>query len=311
MCSLESSASLAQRSGVQIAKQISTSGRKAVSDANKRKGTRFVISPTFPLKAALALIDKSGRAGVKLGTGTRPSIGVNGKVSTKTNSIAWKEWPGTLIDLSSTGANVHLSLAAVAFPDDACRLKLSLGSYQLELPCTVAHFRCYSLHAVCGLLFNFPDPDTEKAYYQLLEPIMIGTSLVPVEAAPDRSGHHKEQYGGKNSALLTVWRQSAGAEVISFDFRMNDYGVRWRAGLTELSTYGVEKPGSNDHKDGARPVLKLKLKTLEKTTDGTQTHPLNEAQDEEVRWLFCLAVSNLSAAVAADVRKFLLSLVVA
>lgn len=303
MCSLESPAFLEQGSSVLNDKQISTTGQKAVAAANKRRGSRFVISPTFPLKAVLALIDKSGRVS--------SSIGSSGKVSLKAGGTAWKDWPGTLVDLSSTGANIHLNLAAVAFSDDPCRLKLSLGSYLLEIPCTVAHFRCYSQHATCGLLFDFPDAETEKAYSQLLEPVMIGTSLVPVEARRDASGRHKEQYSGKNSSLLTVWRQSPGGEVTSFDFRMNRYGVRWSTGLSELSTYGVDKEESDDSKASARPALKLKLKSAEKKEDGTPIHPLNETQDEEVRWLFCLAVSNLSQAVAADARKFLLSLVVA
>ncbi len=292
-------------------KQNTNLGNKIVLEANKRRGSRFVISPTFPLRAILSLVDRSGRANTRPSTGTRPSISAIGKVNTRARSTAWKDWTATLVDLSATGANIHLNLAAVAFADDPCRIKLSLGTYQLELPCTVAHFRSYSQHATCGLVFNFPDAETEKAYFQLLEPVMIGTSLVPVEAKPDRSGRHKEQYRGKNSSLLTVWRLVPGGDVASFDFRMNDYGVRWSTGLTELSTYGIEKDAPTDAKAGARPVLKLKLKSSEKMEDGTQTHPLNEAQDEEVRWLFCLAVSNLSTAVTADVRKFLLSLVVA
>lgn len=284
-------------------KQNSNLGKKIVLEANKRRGSRFVISPTFPLKAVLSLIDKTGRGS--------PITSASGTENPKASGIAWKDWTATLVDLSTTGANVHLNLAAVAFSDDPCLIKLSLGGYQLELPSTVAHFRCYSQHAVCGLLFNFPDADTEKAYIQLVEPVMIGTSLVPVEAKPDRSGCHMEQYRGKNSSLLTVWRPAPGGDVTKFDFRMNDYGVHWSTGLTELSTYGVEKDAANDNKAGARPALKLRLKSSEKLEDGTPTLPLNEAQDEEVRWLFCLAVSNLSTAVAADVRKFLLSLVVA
>ncbi len=262
-----------------------------------------MVSTTFPLKTTLALIDKSGRVG------TRPSI--SGKAGTTAKNTAWKNWPATLANLSAKGARIHLNLAAVAFPDDPCRVKLSLGSYQLEISGTVAHFRCYSQYAMCGVLFDFPDVDTEKAYLQMFEPVVIGTSLAPIETRPDTSGRHKEQYAGKNSALLTIWRQTPGGDVTSFDFRMSRYGVRWGTGSTELSTYGVEGEKAKGSKASFRPALKLKLKSAEKHEDSVPTIPLNEAQDEEVRWLFCLAVSNLSMSVADDVRRFLQSLVVA
>jgi hypothetical protein len=53
---------------------------------------------------------------------------------------------------------------------------------------------------------------------------------------------------------------------------MNRSGVRWRAGSMELSTYGVEERPA-----GARPVLKLKLKTPEAKADTTSTVPPGEA----------------------------------
>ncbi len=280
---------------------MSNSGKDAAPVTNKRKAPRYAISPTFPIKTVLSLADQNRNA----------STGRGGRVNTRANFTGGKDWPGTLIDLSATGANIHLSLAAVAFPDDFCRVKFRLGSYQLEIPCTVAHFRSYSQYAMCGLLFSFPDPETEKAYFQLLEPVIIGTSFVPVECSPDRFGRHKEQYGGKSSGLLTVWRQAPGGELTSFDFRMTRYGVRWSAGLTELVTYGVAVDGPDGGKESARPVLKLKMKGPEKKEDATSTTTLSEAQNEEVHWLFCLAVSNLSSSVAGDVRKFLQSLVVA
>lgn len=278
-------------------KEISLTGKNLIAEANKRKGSRFVINPTFPIRAKLSLVDKSGRAG------TRPGF------SPKARGIVYRDWTATLIDLSTSGANIHLNLAAVGFQDDACRVRLSLGDYHLEIPGTIVHFRCFSRYAICGLQFNFPDAETQKAYFQLLEPVIIGTSLVPVEAKPDGSGRFKEQYAGKNASLLTVWRQSPVGEVASFDFRMNRYGVRWNLGQTELITYQLED--EKTAKASPRPVLKLKLKTPVKQENTPPILPLTEAQDEEVRWLFCLAVSNLSMAVAADLRTFLISLVVA
>ena len=135
-------------------KQISKTERHSSPGLNKRKAPRYSISPTYPLKVVLKFIERNGKVGVA-------TSGVGGKVSA--TGTGAKEWNGTLIDLSATGANVHLNLAVVAFPEDACRIKFTLRSYQLEIPCVVTHFRSGSQFAVCGLLFNFPDADTEKA----------------------------------------------------------------------------------------------------------------------------------------------------
>lgn len=190
--------------------------------------------------------------------------------------------------------------------DDPCLVKLNLGSYRLELEGRIAHFRCFTRQARCGVAFNFPDVETQKAYLQLLEPIMIGATLAPVESKPDPTGLHREQYAGKNAALLTVWRQAPGGEVASFDFRMNRYGVRWRTGLAELIPYQLEeqKPA------GTRPVLRLKMRSPEKQDERPPELPLTEAQEEEVRWLFVLSISNLSASMPADLRVFFTALVV-
>jgi len=278
-------------------------GKKVAPAAEQRKSSRYQISPTFPLKAVLSLVDK----GVGLHHGGAP----HGKISLKGNGAAWKDFPGTLFDLSHTGANVHVNLAAVAFPDDPCRMKFSLGSYQLEIPGTVVHFVSEAHYANCGVQFNFPGAVSEKAFLQVLEPVIIGTSLAPVDAAPDPSGRHREQYTGKNASKLTVWRPYPGGDLDSFDFRLSRYGVRWGVGMTELSTYRVEEEVPAAAKPAGKPALKLKLKTPEPAEPRSPSQALTEAQDEEARWLFCLAVYNLSPSVSADARKFLLSLVVA
>ena len=96
----------------------------------------------------------------------------------------------------------------------------------------------------------------------------------------------------------------SGVSVVAIDFRQAEegryplsvadinYGVRWMEGSPELELYGVaEVDLSNSSPATARTV------------------PLTEAQSEEVRWLFCLSVPNLSEAVPGDVREFLGSLV--
>jgi hypothetical protein len=274
-------------------------GKRPATGPEQRKQARYQINPTFPIKTLLSLRDKN----VKL------SAAPQGRVSLRMPGVGWKDWPGTLVDLSASGANLHVNLAAIAFAEDPCRMKFSLGSYHLEIPATVAHFVSYSHYAVCGVQFNFPDPEMEKSFLQVLEPVIIGTSLVPIDPALENLAPGKELYTGKNSSRLLVTRDQPGGRLTGFDFRLNRYGVRWNVGMTELRTYGV--PAENPEADKAvKPALKLKIRSPEKPGAAAASH-LTEAQEEEARWLFCLAVSNLALTVAEDVRKFLLSLVVA
>ncbi len=236
---------------------------------DRRKKARYAISPSFPPKVVLALPYEDGDA--------------------------WKDWSATLVDLSATGAHVEVSMAAVAYPESRCRLKLSLGPFKLEIPGTIAHFVCSARLAVGGVQFSFPNQGVEKAYHRVLEPAIIGATLAPVEASQEKSVRFKEEYAGKLSARLTIWRESRGSPVCGFDFRMNRYGVE-----------ADREPVGNA---SARLALKFKLGAAEETTGSGSQPPLTGTQIQEARWLYRLAASNLSPAVAADVRKLLLSLV--
>jgi len=198
-----------------------TRSGSAAPRTDKRKAPRYPISPSFPIKTVLSLADKS----VAISGASAPG----GRVTLKDGGVRWKDWPATLIDLSATGANLHVNLAAVAFPEDPCRMKFSLGSYRLEIPGTVAHYVCDAHHSICGVQFNFAGAVSEKAFLQILEPVIIGTTLVAAEPVTDAAGRRREDYHGKNSSVLSVWRPHAGGEIHSFDFRLNRYGVRWNA----------------------------------------------------------------------------------
>ena len=235
---------------------------------DRRKKTRFAISPSFPLKTVIALCNEAGAE----------------------DGGAWKDWSGTLVNLSAAGAHIQVNLAAVAFPENPCRVKLSLGTFKLEIPGTVAHFVCRSRYAVCGVHFDFSNEGVEKAYFRVLEPVIMGASLAPFDSTPDASGRHKEEFRGKNSSALTVWRESPGGAVTGFDCRLNRFAV-------ELDRVG----GTNAEQ---RAALNFRLAGDEDTAT-----PVTAAQVEQARWLFRLTVSNLSNSVPADVRKFLLTLV--
>jgi hypothetical protein len=193
------------------------------------------------------------------------------------------ELPAKVVNLSTLGASVQLPPEATATHGEKCLFELSLEDYQLEIPGTVAYFRQFPAHATCGVAFAFDFFEIRKAYLQLLEAVAIGASLIPVKASeikPDATGLEKEVYRGKEGAQLSVWRADADGEIQRFDFRMNDYGVRWSHGQSELETYATKAAGS-----------------------------LNRTEQEEVSWLFCLAVPNLAKALQADVRKFLAALI--
>jgi hypothetical protein len=237
-----------------------TPDNKPEPASDRRKKTRFAISQKSPLNAVLALPGE--------------------------NDGPWKDWPGTLVDLSVSGAHVQVSMAAVTFPESQCRLKLSLGTFKLEIPGTVAHFVCSSRLAVGGVELYFHDPAAEKAYQRVLEPVMIGATLAPSESS-EHSVRYKEEFAGKPSARLIIWRATREAEISGFDFRMNRYSVA-----------AEREPGSDP---AAKPALKFKRAATDE--------PLPPAQEVEARLTFRLAATNLTPAVPADVRKLLQSLV--
>ncbi len=257
-------------------KRILNFSKDTVAPADRRQIQRYAVGQRFPFKAVLTLIGHDGEG--------KPTL----------NDEQGHDWAGLLANLSAKGASIQVHSAAAGIRGEPCRFKLSLDNYRLEIPGTIAHSRTYPHYTLCGFSFNFPDFETQKAYLQLLEPVSIGASLVPVEAKKvkqDTEGLHKEQFRGTAAALLNVWRQAPGGGIHSFDFRMNDYGVRWSQGMAEVEAYGMFKITSADKKISS-PFIQL-----------------TETQHEEVRWLFCLAVPNVAKAVPSDVRKFLASLV--
>lgn len=248
-------------------KSILDTPAENLSKDDKRRAPRFSISDSFPFRCKLTLFQHNG---VKLPDGKG------------------KEWSVNLANLSTTGASVQLSLAAVAFQREPCRLKLSRGDYLLEIPANIAHFRCCSQYSLCGIVFNFPDEELKHDYLQLLEPIVIGNSLAPAAAVQDMPGRHKEQFGSNPAAQLTLWRDDPAGQIVGFNLRMHQYMIRWTDGAAELEVTGLGEP---DQTGAAPPVA------------------LTETQHEEVRWLFCLAIPNLPKTVPVDVRNFFTALV--
>lgn len=260
---------------VLLFKKILNFSKDTVAAGEKRQAERQAVGQAFPFKAVVTL------------------TGHDSEGNRIANSASGQDWAGRLVNLSASGASIQLHSAAVAIRGEPCAFKLSLDGYLIQIPGTIAFFRSYPQYVVCGFAFNFPDFETQKAYLQILEPVALGSSLTAVGAEQvkqDIEGLTKEQYAGDKNARLTVWRDVGGG-IHSFDFRMNDYSVRWGQGMTELQTFSLMDSAAN-RKGSRAPV-----------------GGLTPAQQEEVHWLFCLAVPNLSKAVALDVRKFLSQLV--
>jgi hypothetical protein len=257
---------------VLLFKKILNFSKETVTASDNRKAERYTVGQGFPFKSVVTLIGHDGEG--------KPIL----------NSDKGQDWAGRLSNISASGASMQVHSAAVAIRGEPCVFKLSLDGYLIEIPGTIAFFRFYPQYALCGFSFNFPDFETQKAYLQILEPVSLGASLAavdPKQIKQDIEGLTKEQYAGDKAARLTVWRDTSGA-IHSFDFRMNDYSVRWAQGMTEVQTAAFQSKAT-----GTRPPMS----------------GLTPAQQEEVHWLFCLAVPNLAKAVPLDVRKFLGQLV--
>ncbi len=257
-------------------KRILNFTRSKVDASEQRGAERYLVGAGVQFKTAVRLPRHDGQ-------GRADSRGRQGA-----------EIPAKVVNLSTLGASVQLPATAVAHHGEDCLFKLTLEDYRLEIPGQVAYFRSYPSHATCGVAFAFEFFEVRKAYLQLLEAVAMGASLAPVKASelkPDATGLDKEVYRGKDGAQLSVWRAEADGEIQRFDFRMNEYGVRWSLGQAELETYAAGNKG--DRRAPGRSA----------------DTALTRAQHEEVSWLFCLAVPNLAKAVQADVRKFLAGLV--
>jgi hypothetical protein len=262
------------RSPVLLFKKILNFSKETVSASDNRKAERYPVGQAFPFKSVVTL------------------IGHDGEGNAISNPDSAQDWAGRLSNISATGASMQMHSAAVGLRGEPCIFKLSLDGYLIEIPSTIAFFRFYQQYALCGFSFSFPDFETQKAYLQILEPVSLGASLAavdPKQIKQDIEGLTKEQYAGDKSARLTVWRDAAGG-INSFDFRMHDYCVRWAQGMTEIQT------GAFDQKSSGKK-------------GGLSVSGMTSAQQEEVHWLFCLAVPNLSKSVPIDVRKFLSQLV--
>lgn len=201
---------------------------------------------------------------------------------------ASKDWPGTLVDMSSEGAHIQISLGAVAYKGDSCTLTLSHGGVKLQLRGVLAHYVCSSRNSVCGVKFDFySGPD--KAYLHFFKAIVASSTLKGGSAGSDAPGRYREEYSGPGHVKLQVWRDDKPERaLVGFDYIMTRYAAA-------LATVGADM-----FKNKGEVVFRAAP-----MDNGAPGLPLTQAQQAEARWEFSLAASNLPKTIAPDIRRLL------
>jgi hypothetical protein len=208
------------------------------------------------------------------------------KVRSSDEATAKKEWPGTLVDMSTGGAHIQISLGAVAYLGDSCVLTLTHLGMKTEMRGTLAHYVCSSRYSVCGVRFDFSYGDADKAYQRIFQSIAASSGLAAGLAGTESPGRYQEEYRGPDLAKLVVWRDKLGGTLTGFDYTMAHYGA-------VLATAGED-------------MFKNKEQVHFKTAAGGDSGMgLSKAQDREARWEFSIAASNLPKAIAPDIRRLL------
>lgn len=199
-----------------------------------------------------------------------------------------KDWPGTLVDMSSEGAHIQISLGAVAYKGDSCVLTLTHGGVKLQLRGSLAHYVCSARHSVCGVKFDFySGPD--KAYLHFFKAIVASSMLKGGSAGSDAPGRYREEYSGPGHVKLEVWRDDKPERaLVGFDYIMARYAAA-------LATAGADM-----FKNKAEVVFRAAP-----MDNGAPGLPLTKAQEAEARWEFSLAASNLPKTIAPDIRRLL------
>lgn len=245
-------------------KRILDVGTIPAHPAERRVATRFSVNREFPIQAVLNIAGRDEH-GVPLKPRDREG---------------W-DWPGRLVDLSTTGTRLQVPLTVLVQREDPGRLKLDVQGYKLEIPCYIKHVTERKDSNVLGLGLDLRDPATQAAYRQLIELVALGASLKLVRPLKsDQSGYLLEEYAGEPASHLSVWRQKKDRELTAFEFLLKDCFVRGLRGTHRLECFAG--------------------------TDAGTGRAVTPAQAAEIQRLYQWVVLNLARVVPADVRAFLL-----
>lgn len=226
---------------------------------DRREDTRYPLGEGFPLKVSVTLVGHDDTGAILPGS--------------------WRDWGAHAVNLSRKGCNLRVSDAASGKRSEPCRVTFNLGKHAMNAVAHIAHFRVHDGFAALGAAYEFEDFASQKAYLQLLAPVITGVSLAKVPASEVNQQHANlrlEQYAGEENTLLSIWRKESNpSEFEGFEFRMSGYHVRAHALAKVVDVY---------------------------SPDGTKPTPTEAA---EITQLYKWVIPNLSKAVAADVKTFL------
>jgi len=258
--------------GVLLFKRILDFQKSEGGMLDKRGAKRYPVGQKYPLKAKITLVARDGEGHALPASKSAPM-----------------DWGGQLVNLSSTGANIRLHPAAIAAPGETCMLKLELDNVLFEVEALIAVYRINAQYVNCGIALRFPDNYARKAYQQLMEPIIIGSTLVEStgKVKQDLPGLVKDQYHGESESVLSIWRDSSKAPKL-FELIVHDYYVR---GNTEMPGLKIGyRDGAKVGKRVSRPAFPVAM---------------SDDHQREVTRLYQYIVQNLGKGVPSDGRKFL------
>ncbi len=236
----------------------------AKTKESQRKQTRYAVSEDCRIRASIS-------------------------VRSSDAASANKDWPGTLVDVSSGGAHIQISMAAVAYIGDSCVLTLAHGGVKTPVRGSLAHYICSARYSVCGVKFDFHSTGADVAYQPYFKAIVASATLKGGPTDSDSPGRYREEYHGPGHTKLVVWRDNKPERaLVGFDYTMARYAAALATAGTDMLKNKAE--------------VRFRAAPTEKGGTGMQ---LSQAQEAEARWEFSLAASNLPEAIAPDLRKFL------
>lgn len=201
--------------------------------------------------------------------------------------LAGGAWPTGLQNISGTGLGLRVDPATPLATGQAARVGLELDHHHLDIRARVAHVESGEDGLFAGIELKFEDFPTQKAYLELMHPVVIGQSLKPVHArfgGHEEPGFTKQFYQGESHFHVMVWREDiAGAPLHSVEFSLNHYS--WRVTRPPAAPPGWAPPPAAPDEPKPEPIYDYA---------GGLKYEIHEL----FRWI----AFNLSDEVPADVR---------
>lgn len=202
-----------------------------------------------------------------------------GRVYRQSDNVAPQtgSWKCRLLDCSEQGVRVQLDPKFKIPAGELRRLRLKVPEFNLSIPCGIANMNDQGGAVVLGLKLEFAREAVIEAYWQLLEIVVLSSSLTlhSKSVKPDESGYLVEHYACSRPARLSIWRHPSNRKISAFEFRLKRQVARAIVGKR----------------------LECKL-----VPEAGLVHPTMKG---EIQRLFSRVASNLSPAMPLDVRELL------